>query len=357
VIDSSWASAALGRLVERVDVMARQVGQRFPLYADTSTGDWRTTRRGSWTGGFWTGLLALHVAATGSATCQRRGDVAWRDLQQWRNKDTACRGLIFWYGSLGARLTAPGPPDDLLSAARVLTGAFDPDLGLVPWGSAFGGVREAARVDGVAGLVPLLGWAARQDGGSPTMRSVAARHLRRHLDLCVSNDGVQPAFAVADGGARWQPLAPPGAGWSRGVAWLLLSCVDGSRWLDPGFEESAVALAGLWRDRFGRTELPLADADQPCGPVDSSSAAIASVALLKLSALTGEDTWWESGSWLLRCVVDQCQVADGPARGGVAHGCYDLDSGVAADHELVWGDFFCAAGLAMLTGLVPVTAV
>jgi unsaturated chondroitin disaccharide hydrolase len=38
----------------------------------------------------------------------------------------------------------------------------------------------------------------------------------------------------------------------------------------------------------------------------------------------------------------------------VAHGCYDLGPGVATDHELVWGDFFTALGLAMVTGLLPV---
>ncbi|GAA3116754.1 hypothetical protein GCM10020254_74460 [Streptomyces goshikiensis] len=35
-------------------------------------------------------------------------------------------------------------------------------------------------------------------------------------------------------------------------------------------------------------------------------------------------------------------------------GCYDAEQGTAVRHELVWGDFFLALGLAALTGLADV---
>lgn len=342
----TWAETGLELLLHRVEVTEGQVAGRFPLYADASTGEWTTTRRGAWTGGFWAGLLSLRAAATGSPAHEDQARLAWETLWQWRDKDTSCRGLIFWYGSLGQRWQ--GKSADVVEAASALASAYDSDLGLVPWGSAFGGAREMARVDGVAGLVPLLGWAAQQEK-SPELAAVANGHLSRHLQLCIVDGLVQPALVPA--GQAWRPHSPPGSGWSRGMAWLLLACADGAYWLAPEFLPPAVELAKTWTRRFGSPVVPPADTGHGDGVLDSSAAAIAAVALLKLSALTGEQNWWDMGEATLR-VLDACLVTSGPARGAVAHGCYELASGVATDHELVWGDFFCAAGLGMLTGLV-----
>ena len=38
--------------------------------------------------------------------------------------------------------------------------------------------------------------------------------------------------------------------------------------------------------------------------------------------------------------------------GRLLDGCYDVEHGVATRHELVWGDFFLAVGLAILTGVI-----
>ncbi len=35
-------------------------------------------------------------------------------------------------------------------------------------------------------------------------------------------------------------------------------------------------------------------------------------------------------------------------------GCYDAGRGVATRHELIWGDFFLAVGLAELTGRLDI---
>ncbi|MEJ8641349.1 hypothetical protein WKI68_07435 [Streptomyces sp. MS1.HAVA.3] len=50
---------ALADAIERVAVTGAAVGSRFPLYAEPGDGRWTTTGRGSWTGGFWAGLLWL----------------------------------------------------------------------------------------------------------------------------------------------------------------------------------------------------------------------------------------------------------------------------------------------------------
>lgn len=324
------------QLGHRIAVTAEQVGQRFPLWADPETGVWTTSRRGSWTGGFWAGLLGLG----GQPERARR---AWDDLARWRDADTACRGLIFWYGGLAS----PGWErldrkrlgwQRLRAAAASLARDFDPELRAVPWGTAFGSSGARLRVDAVAGLVPLLGWAGWTD--------VAREHLRTHLRWCFDGAAVQPSF-VADG--TWIPADEPPRGTARAHAWLLLGCVDGARWVDAQFREAAVALAQAWSTRFG-PGVPLADADLPDGPLDTSAAAITAVALLKLSAVTGQRSWWRDGSDLLHRTADRALVRTGPARGALGGGCYDARSGLAPAHELIWGDFFCAAGLGLVAG-------
>ncbi|MYT23149.1 sugar ABC transporter permease, partial [Streptomyces sp. SID7760] len=102
-------------------------------------------------------------------------------------------------------------------AAEAALAALDPELGLVPWGSAFGGPRLLARADGVPGMVGLLA-AAGPDG-----ERAAASHLHRHLDLCTGAGGrTVPAWEF-DAGAGWRAYGEPQAGWSRGDAWLLLA--------------------------------------------------------------------------------------------------------------------------------------
>ncbi|MFD2119915.1 hypothetical protein ACFSNO_10350 [Streptomyces cirratus] len=48
---------------------------------------------------------------------------------------------------------------------------------------------------------------------------------------------------------------------------------------------------------------------------------------------------------------------DGLPAGMLLDGCYDAGKGLAVRHELVWGDFFLALGLASLDGLVDITRV
>lgn len=342
-MNGSWAGHAVQHLRHRVATTAEQVGDRFPLHAD-SAGTWTSTRRGSWTGGFWAGLLGLRAAATGAETDRARARAAWEALAQWRDADTACRGMIFWYGGLAARRENTGW-EPLRAAALSLAADLDPDLGAVPWGTAFGHSRGGLRVDGVAGLVPLLAWA-----GEP---EVARQHLRSHLHRCFAGGAVQPALFTSDGGRTWQPADDPAPGSSRAHAWLLLGCADGAHWLGAEFLEPAVALARAWSDRFGHG-VPPADADLPGGPVDTSAAAIAAVSFLKLAGNTGRQDWWRDGAALLHRAVDAGLVRSGPARGALGSGCYDAKSGIAPANELIWGDFFCAVGLGLITGDLPV---
>ncbi|MCP3758309.1 sugar ABC transporter permease [Streptomyces sp. TBY4] len=412
-----WAGKALVEVLDQVARTAAEVGEgRFPLYADPETGEWTTTGRGSWAGGFWAGLLWLRARHTGAEADRAAASACTARLGGWVEADTATRGLILWYGTALAGGDAEAR-ELRARAARACGAAVDGELGLLPWGSAFGGPRSLARVDGLPGTVQLL---AEVDPAA------AASHLRSHLTLCLpaagagvgTGAGVGAAVGVGAGagagagaaagvgvgagaaagagagagagvgvgtgaaagpgsgpevcrardlvpawaheaGTGWRACAEPAPGWSRGPAWLLLALADvlhrpAVAACLPGDPRAlAERLADAWTGPDAPL-VPAADAARPDGPVDTSAAAITAVALLKLSLLPGPraEAYARRAGQILEHLVDRHL-----SRGRLVDGCYDAGAGLAVRHQLVWGDFFLALGLAGPAGLADLRGV
>lgn len=352
-----WAGRALAEVLEQVVGTAVDVGEgRFPLYADPDTGEWATTGRGSWAGGFWAGLLWLRARHTGAEGDRAVASACTARLGGWVDADTSTRGLILWYGTALAVEDA-GAEELRARAAGACLAAVDEELGLLPWGSAFGGPRLLARVDGLPGTIPLLA------GVGP---AAAASHLQRHLALCLPGSGAEvcraldlvPAWSY-EGEAGWLACAEPAPGWSRGPAWLLLALADvlhrpAVAACLPGDPQAlAERLAAEWAGP-GTPLVPPAHVDRPDGLADTSAAAIAAVALLKLSLLPGSraEMYAHRAAEILEYLVEHHL-----SRGRLLNGCYDAGKGLAVRHELVWGDFFLALGLAGLVGLADLRVV
>ncbi|MGW1543083.1 sugar ABC transporter permease [Streptomyces sp. NPDC002309] len=318
----AWAEPALAAVLGRVAVTRAAAGERFPLFADPDDGTWTTTGRGAWTGGFWAGLLWLRSRHTGAPADREAARRCTARLAGWAEADTATRGLIFWYGTL---LAPDGGCGLRERAALACRGSFDAERGLVPWGAAFGGPRMLARVDGVPGLVPLL---ATVDAAA------ASSHLRRHLGLCLGREPRHWAWQH-EGAEGWTAREDPPSGWSRGPAWLLLAVAEAVR--IPGVGELSYAVGELMPDDL----VPPADAARPEGPCDTSAAAVTATALLLLGHRSRAVA-----------VLDTLVRVHLTRDGRLVDGCYDLASATAVRHELIWGDFFLAYALALLTGLV-----
>ncbi|MEU7474579.1 hypothetical protein AB0A63_01260 [Lentzea sp. NPDC042327] len=221
---SGWAHDLVRRLCDRVDEAEAAAGERFPLYRHD--GRWKTSARGSWTGGFWAGLLTLRSLVTGT------GDVAAvRDrLDVWADADTVLRGMVFWYGSGAERLgTIAARPSTALVADR-LARCYDRELGAVPWGTALAPDGPPVRADGAAGLVPLL--------NAHGHHAVARCHQQAHLALDPD--------------------------WPRGKAWLQLTHPRPA-WTVSTQDSSAVAIAAVallkagWREEGERLLRTLPD--------------------------------------------------------------------------------------------------
>lgn len=342
----SWAERALGESLERAGAVEARLEGRWPLYADPASGHWTTTARGSWTGGFWAGLLWLRAVMGGSPADRATAVGRTAALAPWLQADTATRGLILWYGTAFGVMAGDASAVALRDrAARTCLDACDPELGLVPWGGAFGGPRELARVDGLPGLLRLLRLAG------PGGEAAAQSQLDRQLGLTTGKRELPPAWRALPGGA-WEPYPDPPPGWSRTVGWLSLAVAD----TGDGDRRRALLAHPRVAARFaaGSPAVPLV---RPGGPPDTSAAAIEALAALKLAAWTGRDSRpaGRGGAAPLRdraADVLRELVAEHLRGGRLLDGCYDADHGVATRHELVWGDFFLAVGLAVLTSAI-----
>jgi unsaturated chondroitin disaccharide hydrolase len=344
---TDWAGAAFEAVMDRVSSTYAAVGTRFPLYADSTSGEWTTTSRGSWTGGFWAGLLWLRALASGRHEDRSAAAETTQRLAGWVTSDTSTRGLILWYGTALAAGRGGDASASALreGAARQCRTDFDQGLGVLPWGSAFGGPRLLARVDGIPGLVPLL--ATDMDPRSP---EIAREHLATHLTLWRTTPIGTPAWVWSEG--TWLPSPRPQRGWSRGRAWLLLALADACRYLSSEFLVDACTLLGADQPLVPRAE------NRPDAPTDTSAAVIEAVALLKLAAI--QPLTAQSKAMQLRAIeITRRLITDflsGPGTqqpgGRLGGGCYDFGRGLATSHELIWGNFFFASALAMQIGLV-----
>ncbi|MGW7006135.1 sugar ABC transporter permease, partial [Streptomyces sp. NPDC054933] len=360
--DEFTPEAALAAMLERVRATAREVGDRFPLYAEPGTGVWTTTRRGSWTAGYWTGLLWLAAWHSGAVDDLRRA-VAWTTrLRERAGDDTVTRAMTFWYGAaIGHQLCGDETALAVaLDGAEALAASYDERLGLIPLGTTLGQGLDgtsATAIDSVAAVTALLSWASRT-ADRPRWLDLARGNAVRHRDLCLMADGgVRATVSLALEPCGEPSGAHPAGGWSRGQAWGILAFATAARALRmPEFATAADEAARYWA-KYGAAAVPSWNFADPNGPRDTSAAAIAAVGMLTLAdadegaAVDHRATARRLVSALVggHLTGHQGELAVERPAGMLLDGCYDMASGTATGHELIWGDFFLAMALARLT--------
>jgi unsaturated chondroitin disaccharide hydrolase len=330
---------ALEHILERISVTETAVGQRFPIYADPRSGEWVSSRRGSWVAGFWVGQLWLRAQLTGDTVHRDAAESALERMHSGIELDTVTRGLLFWYAAAaGSRLSLSESGAAVArEAAGRLAGTFHVESRILPWGTGFGDPKRpvVGRVDGLAGTVPLLSWAGET--------ATAESFLRTLLVGCRSTSGeLIPSMEFAAG--QWVPRSEPPRGWLRGVAWLALATADGAQWLDSGFAEIANRIISC--TKYSSVLATVATTSWPAQ--DTSAAAIIAVALCKLGRLTDAAALIE--------VLIRVHLSGPDHPGRLLRGCYDASRGVATAHELIWGNFFLMLALMILEGEVAPTA-
>jgi unsaturated chondroitin disaccharide hydrolase len=359
------------RLLERIDDTARQELEGFPNYADPETGAWVTSPGGDWTGGFWVGELWLACRATGS---QRYAELAARWCRALRPRvasDTVWRSFLFYYGAaLGDILLGDQAAAAIaLEGARGLTSLYNQRASVLPLGtgtSQRGG--EQTVIDAVGPVSALLGWASEKTT-DPAYRELAARHARRHIELCVREDGSVSQTATFD--PRTGELArryshqgySDESTWARAQAWAMLGFAQSARWLPEqgAFLDTAVRVADWWIEHVPDDWVAFWDFSDPGIPAverDTSASAIAAVSLLKLAQLVQDSDrrsrYGEAAAATVRALVGGYLTPTRPDDrrhpGILTEGCYHRHLALATRNELIWGDYYLFEALQILRG-------
>lgn len=365
--------AAKNVMMTRVREVATGDLQGFPHYGDARTGRWTTTPNGFWTGGFWVGELWLSAAYAGDPWFKNQAEVWLSRLEGRVDSDTVFRGFLFYYSAVtGAELFGSDHARRLaLASARSLSETFDETARILPLGATAEeahtvGANEA-NIDGLMAS-PLLLWAARESG-EVRLRDVAVQHAYRTANYCVLPDAsvIQSAsFDPGTGELRRRYTHKGYANdsvWTRAQAWAMLGYT-----LCAGFEPSEARLLDLaerttdwWLDHLPADGVAYWDFSAPITPDtmrDTSGTAIAAAAMLKLAKLTRDEAKarrYEAAARFSveRLVLDYLtpiNAPNGSPAGILTKGCFDPNSGVATDNELIWGDYFLLESLGVLTG-------
>jgi unsaturated chondroitin disaccharide hydrolase len=364
--DLSWADA-IARMRARIDRTAETVRDGFPHYADPATGDWVTTPSGDWTGGYWNGMLWVSAAVTGDQRYVRAA-AHWTDRLRGRiDSQTSAKGLLFYYGAaLGAILVRNETAREIaLAGARALAKMYNPAAQVVPTGAEFEEVHSVGatetEIDTVQ-IAALLLWAGRQSGEA-SLSEIALNHARRHIELCLREDGsiCQSASFDAASGQITRRYTHKGitdqSTWARAQAWGILGWTLTAQWSgELTFLQPARRAAEWWLGHVPSDLVAFWDFDDPAIPHtnrDSSATAIAAASMLKLAALSDSGAerrrYRDAAEATVRALIERYLGTEG----GLWHGCYNKRIGLATDNELIWGSYYMYEALHVLEGKLP----
>jgi unsaturated chondroitin disaccharide hydrolase len=357
------------RLVARIEATAAAPPDGFPHAADPASGQWQPKPGGAWTDGFWVGLLWLAHAATGTVS-SRRAALQWAERLRGRERQASHDiGFLFQYGAvLGWRTVGEPFLRDLgLAAADRLVAMWHPRARVIPVGShaeVSSGVDDVT-IDCLMNL-QVLWWAASETGDA-RYRDIAVAHAERTAAWHVRADGAcdqsvhfDPATGEPYKKHTHQGYSPDGC-WARGLGWCAYGFLEAHRATGRGdFLEIARRALEYHVHRTPADPVTFNDYDDPripAAPRDTSAAAILAAAAIELGHLTGEERFRLEGDRILEALIrgylTPVDRDDARPPGMLLHGCYNLYSGEAPDHELVWGDYFLLEALLRRRGRAP----
>ena len=113
---------AIHRVIARIEDTARRIGDRFPHWADTDTGDWVTTVDGDWTGGYYVGMHWLALKVAPNAAMEARAHALAARIGDRANQHSVFKSFPVYYGAaIGAMLgDRPQLRETVLACARSL---------------------------------------------------------------------------------------------------------------------------------------------------------------------------------------------------------------------------------------------
>jgi unsaturated chondroitin disaccharide hydrolase len=373
---------AIDRMVGRMEDSSRRVGERFPHWADTDTGDWTTTADGDWTGGFWVGMHWLAHQVLRRSNFGARAETLAERLRPRIAAQTVFKSFPIYYGAaLGAILAErPRMRDLALECARTLVAAYQPTLGLIPLGAeAEEGAHIGAGETSIDSMqaATLLFWAARVTGDAKT-KDAAHHHADRILALHLRADDsfIQSTSIDPRNGTVLRHYTHKGCSdtstWGRAQAWGTLFSIQSylhdpsqPRWL-----EGAMRGADWWMAHVPDDRIAYWDFDDPKIPAaerDTAATAIATAALLRLAVVAPDSRRAvyqnfaeKSAEALIGDYLTPTYRGDRRVRGMLTGACFNKRADArphdaASNCEFIVGDYYLFESLLALTGRINPT--
>ncbi len=262
---------------------------------------WETTEAGSWTSGFFPGILWQLYKYTEDDSFLEQAQRWTNGLEEQKTAPTHDVGFIinnsFGHGYRNAGIE--NYKKITLQAAKHLASRFDPRVGAIKsWDWGKWESRYPVIIDNMMNL-ELLFWAAK-NGGDPKLADIAKTHAMTTIRDLIRADG--STFHVADynretGELIWQGTHQglrDSSMWARGQAWAIYGFTVAYRETEEKiFLETACRLADRFLESLPEDGIPYWDFDapqEPGEPKDASAAAIAASGLWELGSLVDETT-------------------------------------------------------------------
>ncbi|MEM2983860.1 MAG: glycoside hydrolase family 88 protein [Candidatus Jordarchaeaceae archaeon] len=333
-------------VIHKIELTSSRIGFKFPHI--TEGGCWKVTDEGSWTGGFWVGILWLAYILTKNEKFKKLA-YKWMALLEPRKTDKMFDLGFLFYPSFVRGYKVTGDENlrkVALEAANTLAGLYNTKSGFICQEIKEGKFGRTA-IDLIMDL-PLLWW-AYNESGEKNYYNVAYKHSVKSLKTLIKND--RPAIHAADidlnTGKIVRKLTLHGysynSRWSRGQAW----CIYGftlayNATKEKVFLSAAERLGGYFIKNLPVDHVPYWDLDDPNIPhavKDTSAAGIACSGLLTLSKLSGKDKFEKVANKILNSLLTS-YIADEGWSGILKGGCFDRPKNLGVGESLIWGDYY-----------------
>jgi unsaturated chondroitin disaccharide hydrolase len=344
--------------------------QHLPNNIDNGRAEWRFTHPGSWTCGFWPGILWYLYEYT--------KDDYWRvEAEKFTHAIIPCAmgaarshdvGFMA-YCSIGNGYRLTGNPEykqALLQAADSLTVLFNPYVGtFLSWPNMVKRMDwpHNTIIDNMMNM-ELLFWAAK-NGGDKRLYEIACKHAETTMNHHFRADYSTYHVIVYDDrtGARIKGVTHQGYAdetmWARGQAWAIYGFTMLYRKTkDERFLETAQKAADIFLKRLPADMIPYWDFDAPGipdEPRDASAAAITASALLELStwALDKEKSayYLSKAEGILEELSSERYRSDDKNSAFLLHSVGHMPNKREIDASLIYADYYYLEALIRLKKL------
>lgn len=355
----------IAAIIAKVDANRQRFGARFPHLDREGWYENGLNDDGSWTGSFWTGMLAIAYQFSGNMAYL---DELYRYLPVYRERlrsgytDHDLGFLYQLYAVALHRITGHEVFRDLaLEAADKLLARYNPNGKFIrAWGRLEEDFRRGKIIIDCMMNLPLL-YNASALTGDPKYRVAAYAHAdnsRRHLLRSDATTFHTFDFDPDSGeplGGRWHDGYAEDSVWSRGQAWGIYGfALSYAHTGDPLYLQAAERMAAYFVGQVSADGVPLWDFRlPPAAPQlkDTSAAAIAACGLFELASHGGEAAgkYEKQARELLHALFAYSAAAD-ESKSGILACSYGRVNDTLSHLYSIWGDYFYFEALSRAAG-------